>query len=235
MAEQYASDMNSATPVIRKTNAVRPTTIALGPGLMPAIPLEDDIQAVAMGADFQGMRSVNKALLGAMALTSRQRIEGYDTDASAQPVSGVALKIKGEPQAKARLESVARAISVEAQLLPIMIEVHDFFRGTSIAEDGIRPVMRPTDPPEYEERSQTVDRLVRLRDAGLATDAEVRVGAGMSRTLEEAQAVVDKIREEREARTPDRLKAFMGGGMPDMESDPKEEPDPDLEDSTEEG
>jgi hypothetical protein len=227
MAEQYASDMSSATPLIRKTNAAQPKTIALGPGIMPAVPLEDEIIPIAMSADFEGMRSVTKGLLGAMALTNRQRTEGYDVEAQGQPVSGVALKIKGEPQAKARLEAVARAIEVHEKVLALMIEVHDFYRGTKIADPAVSPRMRPTDPPEYEDREVTVRRWITLRDAGLATDAQVMVQAGVARTPEEAEAMLAAIKVEKDARA-NRRAALVGEPETDQLEDEQQDPEDDA-------
>ena len=228
MAEQYASDMSSATPLIRKTNALQPKTIALGPGVMPAIPLEDDVIPIAMSADFEGMRSVTKGLLGAMALTNRQRTEGYDVEAQGQPVSGVALKIKGEPQAKARLEAVARAIRVHERLLALMVEVHDFYLGTKIADPNVSTRMRPTDPPEYEDREVTVRRWITLRDAGLATDAQVMVQAGVARTPEDAEAMLAAIKAEKDVRAARRA-ALVGEPeteTPEEPEDAEDEPEP---------
>jgi hypothetical protein len=230
MAEQYASDMSSATPLVRKTNAKQPPTIALGPGVMPAVPLEDEIIPIAMSADFEGMRSVTRGLLGAMALTSRQRIEGYDVEAQGQPVSGVALKIKGEPQAKARLESVSRAIDVHERLLTLMIAIHDFYRGTGIAGDGIEPRMRPTDPPEYEDREATVRRMVSLRDAGLASDLEVRMVSGLSRTAEDAKAALEQIKAEKAERAKNRA-AIIGGPFETATPDPEDEHEDEEQDN----
>jgi hypothetical protein len=221
MAEQYASDMSSATPLVRKTNATQPPTIALGPGIMPAVPLDDEIIPIAMSADFEGMRAVTRGLLGAMALTNRQRTEGYDVEAAGQPVSGVALKIKGEPQAKARQESVARAVKVHEKLLAVMIEIHDYYRGTSIADPGISARMRPTDPPEYEDREVTVRRLITLRDAGLATDFEVRMGSGLSRTAEDAKAALEQIAKEKAARVQRRADT-MGAFESDQPDQPQD-------------
>jgi hypothetical protein len=226
MSETFSVDMCAAPILVRLSDAPAPKTIALGPGMMPTIPRNEDIRSVTQTTDFAGMRAANRSIQASLAITSRQRPEGYDTEAEGAPASGTALKIKNEPQSKARLEAVARAVATARRLLEIMVEVHDIWRGTSIGGDGVTFKMTPQDPPEYEDKSVTVKRWIDLRDAGLASDEEVRVASGASRSLDEARAALEKIRAERAAQRPNGLAAALDQRMGAVEAD-----DADIRDS----
>ena len=215
MSEMFAVDMNSATPMIRFSDDVAPRTLALGPGMMPTLPRLDTVTAVPLGADFQGIRNAARGLQANLAITHRQRSEGYDVDAASVAISGVALKIKNEPQTKARLEAIARAREVESRLLAVMIEVHDFFRGTSIASPGVAGVMDPRDLPEYEDATERQKRAIDAEAAGLIDRIEARVASGWSRTQEEAIAALAKI-EAKASMRPNGLRAALD----DVDEDP---------------
>lgn len=220
MSEQFAVDMNAATPMIRFSEETGMLTIALGPGVMPTLPRSDTVTAVPLSADFAGIRNAARGLQANLAITHRQRTEGYDVDASSTPVSGVALKIRNEPQAKARLEAIARAIELEARLLALMVEVHDFFRATSIAGEGIEFVMSPQDPPEYEDATERQKRAIDAESASLISRVEARVAAGWSRTHEEATAALAKI-DAAKAERPNALRAALDGARRDPFGTPK--------------
>lgn len=206
MSEQFAVDFCAATPLIRKSDDTQNNRIALAPGLLLRVPLTDDIVPINVGADFAGIRAATQALADNLALTNRQSPSSYNAENSQSPTSGVALKIKNEAQSKARLEKVARAIEVESRLLAVMIEVHDFWRGTSIAGDGITACMEPKDPPEYEDQEARERRVISARDAGLISDVEARVLCGYSRTEEDARAALKRIDAQKKA---DPMKAAL--------------------------
>jgi hypothetical protein len=212
MSEQFAVDFCAATPIIRKSDDTLNNRIALGPGMMTRIPKDDDVVPVNVGADFAGIRAAAQALVDSLALTNRMAPSSFNAENSQAPTSGVALKIKNEAQAKARLEKVARAIEVEARLLAVMIEVHDYWRATSIADDGITACMEPKDPPEYEDQQVTQRRAIDARDAGLISDVECRVLCGYSRTEEDARAALKKINAQK-ATNPAKAALEAAAGM----------------------
>jgi hypothetical protein len=227
MSEAFAVDMNAAAILYRKSQSPSPGTIVLGPGAMPTVPLEDTIESLPMGADFAGIRASNNALVGMTALTNRQSASDYDAQQTTAPSSGVALKIKNEPQNKARLEAIARAREVESRLLPLMVEVHDLYRGTTIADDGITYRMEPVDPPEYEDAEVRQRRAIDARDAGLIGDVECRVICGYSRTPEDARDALERIREEKAKRAPSPMRlqlAKVAAGEPIDDTDDDQEP-----------
>lgn len=214
MSEQFAVDMNAATPVVRITDEPQPRNIPLGPGMLTAIRVGDDIKPIPLTADFAGIRSATQALSDNLALTSRQSPSSYNAESNNTPTSGVALKIKNEAQIKARLEAVARAIEVESRLLAVMAEVHDFWRGTSIVDDGITFVMVPQDPPTYEDASVVSQRAIDEVTAGLISEAEARVKIGASRTIEDARLALDRIAAEKKARPSQLGQALNAIAMP---------------------
>ncbi len=199
-AELFAVDMNAAAILFRKSDAISPQSIVLGPGAMPTIKSDETIESLAMGADFAGIRASNNALVSTFAMTVRQSASDFDATGSTAPSSGVALKIRNEPQAKARLEAIARAREMASRLLPVMAEVHDNWRATSILDEGITFCMEPKDPPEYEEKEATQRRALDANAAGLISDARTAVECGYYRTEEEATAAIEKIRAEKAAR-----------------------------------
>lgn len=206
MSEHFAVDMCAAPILYRKTDAPQPKEIALGPGILANVALAESIDSLSQATDFAGMRQALTNLVGLMAVTHRQDPSGFDVQRAGAPVSGVALAIRREPQTKARLEAVARAVDFARALLAVMVEVHDYWRATSIGDEGVSFVMSPTDPPEYEDREATQRRWLELRDHDLASDEEVRVNVGASRTLEEARAVIEKLKAEKsKAPSPFRL------------------------------
>lgn len=215
MSEQFAVDMNGATPMIMSTDATTPSSIPMGPGVLTTVPAGASITPVPLSADFQGIRNAARGLQANLAITHRQPADGYDVDAQSVPESGVARRIKNEPQFKARLEAIARAIEVESRLLAVMVEVHDFFRGTSIAGEGITFCMSPQDPPEYEDKSVTQKRAIDARDAGLIDDVEARVLSGYSRTPEEARGALEKLRAQKMANRPNGLRGALDAIEPD--------------------
>jgi hypothetical protein len=190
--------MCGAPILVRKTdNVATPSKVALGPGVMATIPIADDIQSIQQNADLPGIQASRQALVGLVALTNRQPPDGYETERKGDTPSGIALKIKNAPYEKARREAKARAISVEKELMAVMVEVHDIWRGTSIADEGIAYEMVPTDPPELEDPTERQRRLIEQRDAGLISDEELMVQLGQARTIEEARAKLKKIREQK--------------------------------------
>jgi hypothetical protein len=209
MSEAFTVDMCAAPLLVGLTDKQQPNKIALGPGQLAWISRGDDLRSISQTPDLEGMRASNAALVASMAITHRQRPEGFDAQSRGEVASGVALKIKNEPQMKARQESIARAIETERALLAIMIEVNDYFRATSIAGPGVVPVMRPQDPPEYEDKAVLQRRVIDAMDAGLIDDVEARVLSGYSRTRDEAKAALDKISADKMASRPNGLMAGL--------------------------
>jgi hypothetical protein len=204
-SEKFAVDMNAATPIIRKTDEPQPRDIALGPGMLTSVRVGDDIVPVPVTADFAGIRAAAQAGLDEMALEQRQAPSSYNAEMGGAPSTGIALQIKNEPQTKARIEAMARAIEVESRLLAVMAEVHDYWRGTSIVDDGITFCMVPQDPPSYESSAEVAKEAIDLETAGLISRAEARVRIGASRTIEDAKLALERIDAERKARGPSPL------------------------------
>lgn len=205
--ELFSADLNAATVLVRKTADPTPKAIAMGAGLLLNVGENDDIIPVQLSTDFTGIRSVNRGVTGMIAATGRQRIEGFDTEASSQPVSGTALRIKNEPQAKARLESVARMRPQADRLLRVMSEINDYFRATDILGEGRKVKCEPQDPPDYEDVKVTQDRYVQLRDMSLVTDEMVLMAARVAPTEEAARAIIERAEEEAAERMPSRVAA----------------------------
>lgn len=209
MSEAFTVEMNAARPMVRKTESVATaSSVALGPGLMGTIGVNDSIDTIDVGADFQGIRNANQAILGNLALTNRQSASDYDAQQTGAPSSGVALRIKNAPQDKARLEAIARAVKVERELLALMVEVHDHFRGTSIAEEGVTYTMTPADPPDFEESAAKAQRLGDALDRDAISLAEYRVAMGHSRSIEDAEAAIEAI-EKAKAGKPSPMRASL--------------------------
>jgi hypothetical protein len=209
MSEAFTVEMNAARPLYRKSeNPAKASKIALGPGLMADIGIADELGTVDVGAEFQGIRAANQALLGNLALTNRQSASDYDAQQTGAPSSGVALRIKNAPQDKARLEAIARAVKVERELLALMVEVHDHFRGTSIAEEGVTYTMTPADVPDFEDPHQRATRLGDALDRDAISLAEYRVAMGHSRTIEDAEAAIEAI-EKSKAGKPSPMRASL--------------------------
>ncbi len=174
MSETFAVDMNAAASLVRTSDSPSPKSIAIGPGILATIARDETLTSVATGADFAGIRASNSALVGMLALTSRQSPSDFDVQGTSTPSSGIALRIKSEPQAKARLESIARARGMESQLLALMVEVHDFYRGTSIADPGVTYHMDPQDPPDYEPMEEKQRRALDAESAGMIAAGDLR-------------------------------------------------------------
>ncbi len=229
MSETFAVDMNAAAVLIRKSDQPNPKNVVLGPGAMGNIRRDEEVVTVPMGADFAGMRASNSALVGITAKTNRQSASDYDAVSDGSPSSGVALRIKNEPQAKARLEAVARAIEMTSRLLAVMVMVHDHWRATSIADDGVTYCLQPQDPPEYEEKAATQSRALEALAQGLISEAACAVLCGYYRTEDEARAAIEKIRMESVARVPSGLRSALdkiaGEPKPDEPGDEPKTPD----------
>ena len=221
MSEAFTVEMNAARPMVRKTESVaQASTVALGPGMMGTIGVNDSIDTVDVGADFPGIRAANQALLGNLALTNRQSASDYDAQQTGAPSSGVALRIKNAPQDKARLEAIARAVKVERELLALMVEVHDHFRGTSIAEEGVTYTMTPAEVPDFEDPAARAQRLGDALDRDAISLAEYRVAMGHSRSIEDAEAAIEAI-EKAKAGRPSPMRASLdrfGFGRPQREA-----------------
>lgn len=214
-SEKLAVEMNAATPLVRISDRAGPASLGMGPGLMPTIHTDEQIVPVQLNANFDGIRNSIRGLQANLAITNRQPVDGLDVEAGSAPESGVARQIKNEPQSKARREAVARAVEVETRpvtgLLAIMVEVHDHFRATQIAGEGIVYVMTPQDPPEYESGGEKLRNAIDALDAGLCTKAEARVRAGLSRSVEEAKAAIAQIEQERSEGRPNGLLSALDG------------------------
>lgn len=205
--ELFSADLNAATVLVRKTSDPSPKQIAMGAGVLLNVGPDDELVPVQLSTDFTGIRSVNRGVTGMIAATGRQRIEGFDTEASSQPASGTALRIKNEPQAKARLESVARMRPQANRLLTIMAEVNDYFRATDILGEGRKVKCDPQDPPEYEDVKVTQDRYVQLRDMSLVTDEMVLMASRVAPTEEAARAIIERAEDQAAERMPSAIAA----------------------------
>lgn len=221
--ELFSADLNAATVLVRKTADPQPKTVAMGAGLLLDIGRDDDLVPVQLSTDFTGIRNVNRGVTGMIAATGRQRIEGFDTEASSQPASGTALRIKNEPQSKARLESVARMRPMANRLLTVMCEINDYFRASDILGEGRKPKCEPQDPPEYEDVKVTQDRYVQLRDMSLVTDEMVLMASRVAPTEEAARAIIEKAEEQAAERMPSALAAVDAAAL---DQQPTEVPHP---------
>lgn len=226
--ELFSADLNAATVLVRKTADPQPKTVAMGAGLLLDIGIADELVPVQLSTDFTGIRSVNRGVTGMIAATGRQRIEGFDTEASSQPASGTALRIKNEPQSKARLESVARMRPMANRLLAVMAEVNDEFRATNILGEGRKAQCEPQDPPEYEDVKITQDRYVQLRDMSLVTDEMVLMASRVAPTEEAARAIIERAEQQAVERMPSAL-AAVDAAVADAQ-DPAQHQDPEHQD-----
>jgi hypothetical protein len=194
--EAMMADFSAAPLLLRKTDDPQPATIAIGPGTMTDVPRQDDIVSISQSADFAGVRAVTRATAGMLALTSRQRIEGLDVEATASALSGIALRIKNEPQEKARRESVNRARAMVQRLLRVLCLCSDAFAGTSLLDAGW-PDYEPSEPQDHEEKEARQRRVESMLALGLITKARALVLLGMARDEADARMQIEEIQDER--------------------------------------
>jgi hypothetical protein len=189
MSELHIVDMCAAPILVHKTRAPQPAQVALGPGIKAVIDPQDELSSLSQSADLAGIRATNRSLLETLALTLRQSTDAF-VPTEGGPASGVALAIKNEPQSKARREAKHRAVVMERELLRLMCEVHEFYRGITILDDETTCHMQPADPPDYEDRETAQRRAIEARDARLISPERAAVEAGWYQTEDEAKAAM---------------------------------------------
>lgn len=168
-------------------------------------------------------RDLAIALTRYLAITRRQPGHAYDIE-QAQVLSGVARKVERISADEAREERIAGYRDLEeTTLLPILVEVSDYWRGTSIghapriAADGAGPGRALDDidyhvafgaPATFDEPEARERHARALLDAGVISKARYAVTAGAYRSVEDAIAsgLVDEIA----GMIPD------GGGLAEM-------------------
>lgn len=198
-SELLTVDMTAAPVLVKKSARPSPASTVLGPGVMVTINPDESLESVTQTSDLAGIRTTNAAMLENLALTERQRPGSFTGNDGAE--SGVALKIKSLPAEKARREDKMRMRSFEEEeLLPTMIEIHDYFRGTRIAAAHDRVAVDFPDPPDFESREERQTRLAEAVEVGWIDKARAAVEAGYYATIEEAKAEIDRLAAEKEAR-----------------------------------
>jgi hypothetical protein len=214
-SELLTVDMTAAPVLVKKSSRPSPASTVLGPGIMVTLLPEESLESVTQTSDLAGIRTTNAAMLENLALTERQRPGSFTGNDGAE--SGVALKIKSLPAEKARREDKMRMRSFEEEeLLPTMIEIHDYFRQTRIAAAHDRVSVDFPDPPDFESRPERQTRLAEAVNEGWIDKARAAVEAGYYATLEEAKVEIARLATEKEARMSS---ALMGSNAISERSD----------------
>ena len=196
MSELHTVDMTSAPLMTRKSAQPAPSQVVIGPGVLVNLLPGEEVQAVTMSADLQGMRETNKAMVQTLGMTLRQPANAFTADRSSIG-SGTALKIESHPQEKARREARGRAVPMECeQLLPLMVEVNDYFRATDIAGEAASYSMIPALPPDFESPLELQQRIGEAVDRRWIADARGATVAGWYKDEATARLEIERIRGE---------------------------------------
>lgn len=233
MSEVHVVDMNAAPILTHTTKQPQPSRVTIGPGVKVNLLEGETLESVTQSADLAGIRETNRSLQETLATTVQQPLGAFTGDEGT--VSGVALKVKNIPATKARRKSkeITRPFE-ETEFLPLLVEVHDYFRGTRIAAaspGGFRCVY--VDPPDFETPAEKQTRMAEAADKGWISEARAATEAGYYKTVADAEAEIASLTTERQARMGSALLDAnhpadgQGDGQPDpTTTTPDESADP---------
>lgn len=160
------------------------TKVVGGPGqMMGPFPESARIDVLNPNAPIGEIRLSRESMVEDLAILRRQPRYAYSSK-RASIETGVKLRLEQEPQDKKRREDAKfmRAFERE-QLLPALMELHDEFALTDFRfredAEGARPEMVVAEPPDFEDPMVKLERAIRGRDAGLYSEAEAAVVAGI--------------------------------------------------------
>jgi hypothetical protein len=239
MSTIHIVDQSTAPIWVHKTNEPQPKNVVLAPGAKANIRLGEELTSEQQNAQLLEVRNTNKDLLETLALTMRVSSDTFVAEASGIPSSGTALRIKNIPQEKARHEDIARYMPMEEEeLLPVMVEVHDHFRGTSIGGIDRKYRCVPNDLPNYESAAEKQTRIIEAEAQDWISTARAAVEAGYYETEKEAEASIAKLKEERASRMSTALPPMPppdgAGDGSDVGSPPSAKEDAPSDPSTQE-
>lgn len=196
MSELQTIDMTAWPILVHTTDRPQPSVVGIGPGVKVNLSSGETLQSITQTADLAGIRASGDGLLEKLALTERQRPGSFTGDEGVE--SGIALKVKSIPAEKARREDKGQLRPYEEELLlPGMIEIHDHFRGTSIASAAASILVLFPDPPDFETKAEKQTRLAEAVDLGWITKERAAVDAEYYATAVEAKPALDGIAEEK--------------------------------------
>lgn len=219
-SEQHVVDYNAAPMTSFKSDRTIPSNVAIGPGVLFRLRPNEDLESITQTADLAGIRATNAAHLEALALTQRQRPGSFTGVGGAE--SGVALKVRSVPAEKARREDKEQMRPFEErELWPGVVEVHDYFRGTSIAARTKRYRVDYPDPPDFETKAERQTRLIEARDARLITSERAAVEAEYYEDDNQAEEAITAIEADHRAAMSTALTVdrSTGEGGPDDDVD----------------
>lgn len=201
MSEVHTVDMNAAPILTHTSKQPQPSKMSIGPGVKVNLLEGETLESVTQSADLAGIRATNRSLQETLATTLQQPSDAFTADGGGEP-SGIALKIKNIPASKARRKSkeITRPFE-ETELLPLLVEVHDHFRGTSIARaaaGGYRCTY--VDPPEFETSTEKQTRMAEAADKGWISEARAATESGYYKTTDDAETEIAELTNARLAR-----------------------------------
>lgn len=212
MSEAHTVDMTSAPILVHTTNQPQSSRVVIGPGVKVNLLKGETLESVTQTSDLAGMRASNAAHVENLALTTRQSPGAFTGSDGAE--SGIALKIKSLPASKQRNESKEQTRPFEEEeLLPLLVEVHDHFRATSIGDTAKGYRVAFVDPPDFETPAEKQTRFAEAVALGWIDDARAATECGFYASEKDAQVEIDAHAEARQARMgAGLLKAMDGEG-----------------------
>ena len=205
-----------------ETNLIGGAGRMLGP-----FPAASRIDVLNPNPRIDEQRKSRESLVEDLAILRRQPRYAYSSK-RASIETGVKLRLEQEPQDKKRREDAKFMRAFErTQLLPALMELHDEFAKTNwrFRDDApdATPEMVVAEPPDYEDPLVKLDRAIRGRDAGIYSDAEAAVVAGIHPDVE--TAAQDGFSTERKKAAPPPMAPPPPAAPAEDDEEPEEAPD----------
>lgn len=184
--ELYVTDLQGHDQMYVAGHQTEASELAVGPDVLLRIGAGEQAGVLSFAPKLQDMREGRKLQMRELASSRRNSPDAYVTEPTAA-ISGVSRAIANIPHEEALEEYVEYARAFEAELLPLLVEVHDTFSGEErIGFEGLGYHMEPQRRPLPEDPEARQRRSLEAMREGLITPARAAVEAGWYRSVDDA-------------------------------------------------